>query len=86
MTETTNRLDILKQALEGRKKELLYHDINISNYRLAIKRIEENYADNAELQPFRDHLEHLLSTSILERTKEEIMVSVIEQQIGELEP
>lgn len=88
MTDTNNkdRYEILKNSLEGRKKDVLYHDINITNYRLAVAKIDSDHAGNTDLQPFRDHLESLLASSILEKTKEEIMVSVIEQQIKELEP
>ena len=80
----TNKLEILSSAAEHRRQEVMHYQINIDNYRAAIAEIDENYSDRTDMAPFREQLCELLRTSLVEQTKEKIMLTVIERQIQEL--
>lgn len=77
----TTRLEILTAALEHRKQEVLHHQINIDNYRLALDEIAEKHADCPHMAEFADRIRHLLETSIIEQRKEIIMRDVIAKQL-----
>lgn len=76
------RIDILTNAVEQRKREILHYQINIDNYLGALSLINEKYSDNPALEPFVAQLENLLESSLLEQTKEKIMLEVIERQLN----
>lgn len=76
------RIDILTNALEQRKREILHYQINIDNYMGALALITEKYSNNPALESFVTQLEGLLESSILEQTKEKIMLEVIERQLN----
>lgn len=76
------KISALNAAKEHRIKEVLYHQINIDNYTLAIAKIDEEHNDDASLAPFRAQLVDLLASAILEQKKEHIILSVIEQQLN----
>lgn len=78
------KVEILKQALEYREQEVLHHQINIDNYILALEEIEINYKDDKDLIGFKEQLQNLLSSSIIEQRKEIIMRNVIKKQVEEL--
>jgi len=71
--------EILTTALEGREKELIEYQVNIDNYRLAITRISD---DDKELLPFREQLQNLLTSSLLEQRKSTIIRDVIAEQLA----
>lgn len=71
--------EILTSALEGREKELIEYQVNIDNYRLAIERIS---SDDEDLQPFRQQLQELLRSSLLEQRKSTIIRDVIAEQLA----
>lgn len=75
------KLNILKRTKEHREKEILMYQINIDNYRLALEEIQNNYTNMEEIKPFAEHLKSLLQSSIVEQTKEKIMLKVIEDQL-----
>lgn len=77
------RVNILKATVDHRQREVLHHQINIDNYRLAIAEIEQNHADDASLMDFSSKLRTLLDESIREQTKEKIMLLVAERQLAE---
>ena len=70
--------EILTTALEGRERELIEYQVNIDNYRLAI----EHIGDDEELQPFKEQLQGLLSSSLLEQKKSRVILDVIQQQLN----
>ena len=72
--------EILTTALEGREKELIEYQVNIDNYRLAIARISD---DDEELLPFREQLQNLLTSSLLEQRKSTIIRDVIAEQLAD---
>ena len=76
-----NKTEILTAALAHREAEVLHHQINIDNYRLAIAEIDANYADDAAIADFRARLADLLASSIVEQRKEIIMRDVIAKQL-----
>ena len=80
----TNKLEILSAAVEQRRQDVMHYQINIDNYRAAIAEIDTNYAGDASVAPFREQLCELLRTSLIEQTKERIMLTVIERQLTEL--
>jgi transcriptional regulator CtsR len=69
--------EILTSALDARIKEVTEYQVNIDNFRLAIERI----GDDAELQQFKEQLQGLLSSSLLEQRKAQIMLDVIKSQL-----
>ena len=71
--------EILNTALEGRERELIEYQVNIDNYRLAIERI----GDDEELQAFREQLQNLLTSSLLEQKKSRIILEVIQSQLAD---
>lgn len=78
----TDRNTILTEALKHRESEVLMHQINIDNYRLALEEIAENYADDVNLDEFAARLNDLLQSSIIEQRKEIIMRDVIAKQLA----
>lgn len=80
---TQDRNAILTEALAHREGEVLMHQINIDNYRLALAEIEANYPDDDSLVDFANTLKSLLETSIVEQRKEIIMRDVIAKQLGD---
>jgi UPF0288 family protein (methanogenesis marker protein 3) len=81
MNYAEEKVVILQHSKEQREKEILMYQINIDNYKLAIEEIKNNYQHMEEMQPFVEHLKSLLQSSIVEQTKEKIMLKVIESQL-----
>ena len=71
----------LTAAAEQREKEVLHHQINIDNYRLAIADIESNHEGDHALAEFAERLRELLASSLVEQAKEKIMLKVIKMQL-----
>lgn len=69
--------EILTSALDARIKEVTEYQVNIDNFRLAIERI----GDDKELRPFKQQLQELLASSLLEQRKAQIMLGVIKGQL-----
>jgi len=70
------RREILTTALDARIKEVTEYQVNIDNYRLAIEKI----GDDEELRPFKQQIQALLTSSLLEQRKAQIMLDVIRSQ------
>lgn len=70
------RKEILTAALDARIKEVTEYQVNIDNYRLAIERI----GDDEELCQFKQQIQALLTSSLLEQRKAQIMLDVIKSQ------
>ena len=84
-----NKKEILKSAVNQRlQDELMYH-INIDNYRLAIEKIDREHNTNSNfdlaIQEYKNHIQELLNSSLIELRKTEIMREVIQDQLKELE-
>ena len=71
------RKEILTAALDARIKEVTEYQVNIDNYRLAIEKI----GDDEELRPFKQQIQALLASSLLEQRKAQIMLDVIRCQL-----
>lgn len=82
MTIEKERLEILSSATVQREREVMHHQINIDNYRLAIAEVQANHADDADMVEFAARLEELLASSIREQAKEKLMLKVIKSQLG----
>lgn len=77
-----NKQDILTSALQARQQEVMHYQINIDNYTLALKEIDNmSEPDKAELSAFSQQLKDLLASEKLEQKKAKVMLSVIEQQL-----
>jgi len=72
--------EILTGALEAREKELIEYQVNIDNYRLAIAKIAD---DDEQLQAFKEQLQGLLTSSLLEQRKSTIIRDVIAEQLAD---
>ena len=83
MTTTLNeeRIKIITDAYEHRKREVMHHQINIDNYQLAIVEISEKHADCKIMAEFADRLRELLNSSLVEQAKEVIMRDVMAKQL-----
>lgn len=77
MVENEYQRELLTAALESRTKEVIEYQVNIDNFRLAIDRIK----DKPELQSFKENLEGLLSSSLVEQQKAQILLDVIKIQL-----
>lgn len=71
--------EILTSALEARERELIEYQVNIDNYTLAIAKIAD---DDEELQPFKQQLQGLLASSLLEQRKSKLIRDVIAEQLA----
>jgi hypothetical protein len=77
----TERKTMLAEAATHREREVMHHQINIDNYRIAMDEIAKNHADDADLAAFANQLADLLASSIREQAKERIMLTAIRQQL-----
>ena len=85
MTDTQpTKLEILMQNAEMRRASIEAYQINIDNYTLGVADINENFADDPEMQAFKARLEELLVTERREQGKERIMLRALEAQIAQL--
>lgn len=75
-----NKRDILLENLSARKKQIIFYQINIENY----KRAMEKSKNDPDLAEFFRKLSELLGTEIIECKKEQIMVDVLEDQLKEM--
>ena len=73
-----SKQETLQSAYDARVDEVEQYQINIDNYRLAIAEIAD---DDVELQPFKQQLQDLLKSSLLEQRKAAIMLKVIKAQL-----
>ena len=81
--EDMTREEILAAALKAREQEVMYYQINIDNYTLALERISALPAgERAELSGFADQLRALLASEKLEQKKAQIMLDVVRSQVG----
>ena len=78
MINKTYQQEILTTALDARIKEVTEYQVNIDNFRLAIARI----GDDPELQQFKEQISGLMQSSVLEQKKAQIMLEVIQSQLG----
>lgn len=71
----------LGELLDIRSNEVAEYQLNISNYRRAIVKAKAD----PDLAEFTKQLEHLLTTSLIEQKKAQIMLDVIREQLEEME-
>lgn len=72
------RQELLQNALQGRIREVVEYEVNITNYKSAIARI----GDDPDLQEFKTVLEGLLQSSIVECRKAQLMLDVVADQVN----
>lgn len=77
-----NKIEALSSAKDARVKEVLYYQINIDNYSLAIEEID--ILQDAELSEFKQQLQIMLASEILEQKKAKVLLTVIEKQLESL--
>ena len=70
--------EILTAAVEAREREVTEYQVNIDNYVLAI----EHIGDDPDLQDFKNHLQSLLASSILEQKKAQVLLTVMQAQLA----
>jgi hypothetical protein len=68
----------LAEAKKHRENEVLEYQINIDNYRLAIQKA----AQDPDMVEFKAQLESLLTSSIHEQKKAQIMLEVVTEQLN----
>lgn len=68
---------MLTSALEARVKEVTEYQVNIDNFKAALDKIGEE----PELEEFKEQLQALLASSLLEQRKAQIMLEVIQSQV-----
>lgn len=73
------KAEILKKSLNARIDEVMGYQINIDNYTLAITEIDKS--GDEDLMPFRELLEGLLKSEIIEQKKAKIMLEVLRKQV-----
>ena len=75
------RIKIITDAYEHRKREVMHHQINIDNYTLALAEIAEKHPDSEVMAEFANRLRELLGSSLIEQAKETIMRDVMAKQL-----
>jgi hypothetical protein len=81
-TEHKTREEVLTSSLEAREQEIMYYQINIDNYAIALKKIAElPPSEQFELSSFSEQLSTLLASEKLEQKKAKIMMSAIQEQV-----
>jgi hypothetical protein len=70
--------EILSSAVEQRTQEVLEYQINIENYRAAL----EKTAGDSSMQEFHAQLENLLTSTIREQKKSQVMLEVVTEQLN----
>ena len=71
--------EMLTSAYEMRQREITEYQVNIDNFRLAIEKIK----DDEELKDFKNTLQDLLKSNLLEQRKSQVMYEVIKSQLEE---
>jgi len=80
--EHKTREEILADSLTAREQEVMYYQINIDNYSLALQQIASLPPDEqVELTDFAKQLRELLASEKLEQKKAKIMLEVIKKQV-----
>jgi uncharacterized protein YchJ len=80
-----NKLETLQPQIAIRDEEIFGYQVNIDNFKLAIRKIEKDYADNPAMVEFKARLEQLLQENQTEQLKAIIIRDVIAEQVAELE-
>jgi hypothetical protein len=81
--EPQTREKILKSSLDARIQEVMHYQINIDNYRIALDEISKmSDDDRAMLSGFSDQLRTLMASEKLEQKKAQIMLTVLQKQVG----
>lgn len=70
--------EIIEAAINGRLKEIALYDVNISNFRHIIERIEDG--DCAQMLQFREELKARLATEEIERRKTMMVLDALQAQ------
>jgi hypothetical protein len=76
------RIKILTDAYDHRRREVMHHQINIDNYSLALAEIAEKHPDCEIMAEFANRLRELLGSSMIEQAKEVVMRDVIAKQLA----
>lgn len=71
------RIEILRGALEARRREVTEYQVNIDNFRLAIERI----GDDPDLREYKAVIEQMLAEHLVEIKKAKLMLEVVEGQL-----
>lgn len=82
MEPNKTKEELLLDALEARKQEVLCYQINIDNYTLALEEIANlSIEDRAEIASFAEMLRSQLASEILEQKKAKIMLTVLQKRV-----
>jgi hypothetical protein len=84
MTDETLRAareEIISQNIDARRHSVMIYDINITNYEMAIARIDLMEDADEDMVEYRGHLNELLTSERRERKKEVLILSVLEAQL-----
>ncbi len=82
--EFKTKEEILSTSLSARENEVMFYEININNYKLAIEEIEKlSGSDREEMASFETQLRSLLASEITEHKKSIIMLNVLKRQVGD---
>lgn len=76
-----NKQEFLAQALSARQEEVEHYQINIDNFKRAIKKA----STDPSLVDFVAQLGDLLQSSEYEQKKAKIMLEVIQEQLEEMQ-
>lgn len=74
-----SKTEKLKKAMNERVEEVEYYQFNIDNYRTAIDLLDEK--NDPDLQDFRNQLQDLLRTSLIEQKKAQTILDAINKQL-----
>lgn len=76
------QLEILTAALAGRDEEIMYYQININNYTMAIASLEGT--TDPDMIEYKAHLENLLASETREQKKVKVIRDALQAQVDAL--
>lgn len=76
------QIDLLLSAKEMRQREVIDYQVNVDNYNLAISKLADT--TDPDMVEFRSHLESLLTATLKEQKKAQLILDVVTDQLNAL--
>ena len=78
------KIKILEDSILFRQNDIEERQIDIDNYIVSLKILDNEYSDISDVVAYRSHLEELLRTSVLEQTKVKIFLAAAKVNLEKL--
>lgn len=81
MNKIEKKLEVFKAALQQREEEIFHYQIDIDNFKRAIKKIEIEYEEDNDMKEFKKNLENLLQQNIAQQKRAQLIYDVVKEQL-----